>query len=126
MTELATSIIAAVTAFLGGGAAVGVIQTVAARRKTSAEATQINSDIELTEFRELRDELRLQRDEERQGRQQVLAKLSVMEQRDQIKTDYIYELRSHIFKEMPPPPPPWPQFPESTTLPSSVPTPTEG
>lgn len=121
MTELATSIIAAVTAFLGGGAAVGVVQTVAARRKTSAEATQINSDIELAEFRELRDELRLQRDEERESRRLVMAKLTVMEHRDQIKTDYIYELRSHIFKEMPPPPPPWPVFPESQSSPPEVP-----
>lgn len=103
---LVGSLIAGLTGVLGGGALAALFQMIAARRKTGAEATKINTESSISEFDALKTELRLQRDEANARIDVLQQEIEDIRWRHRALWDYAAELRHRV----PPPPPPWPEF----------------
>lgn len=99
-----SAVIAGLVTVLGGGATVALIQMVAARRKTGAEATKINTEATLAEFDALKAELWEQLRDERSRVDRLQSKVAALEQRYRDLWDYAAMLRMSV----PPPPPEWP------------------
>lgn len=101
---MVSAIIAGLVTVLGGGATVALIQMVAARRKTGAEATKINTETTLSEFDALKAELWEQLRDERARVDRLQTEVSDLQQRYRDLWDYAAMLRLTV----PPPPPEWP------------------
>lgn len=108
MNEVATMVIAGVVTILGGAASATIVQVVAARRKTSAEATKLNAEVDADKFDRVTAALFRQVEDLRAEVDDLKDENARRAAREWVYASYAQDLRDHIYSGKAPPPPAWP------------------